>query len=227
MDTFDLKDFLLRSETTLCRLKSKILEDQKFKLWKSGLNLDDNEDLKELLVEVWENGYIPYLLQGTVASCQSEAVTLECTAQNYALLSYLLPPIFTLSVTDIVDGGNVIKVLVSVNSSEVKYMGARWADYQFKFFEIYRKVMMLLLHTASHCETVNSQDLSCVSVEDICLQLARYCMSKITKGTDNLILVSMPKKCFNSLFSDLSDFISCEECNEDTYIYLEVGVHLR
>lgn len=227
MGTFDLSNFLLTSKTTLDRLSLKIWEDQKLEFEQIGVNLDDREDIKELLVAVWQKGYIPYLLQGTAMSPQPKTFILECTAQNYALLSYVLPSMFTLGVNDIVNGGNTVRVLVSVNSYEAMYMSSSWLNYQHKFFEVYRKVMGVLLYTTLNCEIVDLQELNYTSVEDICLQLARHCMSRITKGADYISLhTPVSKELFDTLFSGLSDFITCEECKKNNYSSLEVRVRL-
>lgn len=201
MNTNDLRSYLLKSKTTLDRLSLKVWKDQKLKFEQVGINLSDREGIKEILVAVWKKGYIPYLLQGTVVSPQSKTFTLECTAQNYALLSYVLPSIFTLSVASVANGGNTVRVLISVNSYEAKYMNLSWLNYQNKFFEVYRRVMGMLLYTAGTCKTVALQESGYEPVEDVCLQLARYCMSRITEDESRISLdTPISKELFDSIF---------------------------
>lgn len=202
MGTFDLRNFLWISKNALDRLSLKIWEDQKAEFERIGVNLDDSEDIKELIVAVWKKGYIPYLLQGTVVSPQPKTFTLECTAQNYALLSYVLPLIFTLSVVSVANGGNTVRALISINSYEAKYISLSWLNYQNKFFEMYKRVMGMLLYTARTCKTVALQESGYESVEDVCLQLARYCMSRITEDESHISLdTPMSKELFDSIFS--------------------------
>lgn len=202
MGTFDLRNFLWISKNALDRLSLKIWEDQKAEFERIGVNLNDREDIKELLVAIWKKGYIPYLLQGTVVSPQSKTFNLECTAQNYALLSYVLPSIFTLSVASVANGGDTVRALISINSYEVKYISLSWLNYQNKFFEVYKRVMGMLLYTARTCKTVALQESGYESVEDICLQLARYCMSRITEDESHISLdTPMSKELFDSIFS--------------------------
>lgn len=201
MNTNDLRSYLLKSKTTLDRLSLNVWKDQKLKFERIGINLSDREDIKEILVAVWKKGYIPYLLQGTVVSPQSKTLILECTAQNYALLSYVLPSIFTLSVASVANGGNTVRVLISVNSYEAKYMNLSWLNYQNKFFEVYRRVMGMLLYTAGTCKTVALQESGYEPVEDVCLQLSRYCMSRITEDESRISLdTPMSKELFDSIF---------------------------
>lgn len=201
MGTIDLRSYLLKSKTTLDRLSLKVWKDQKLEFERVGVNLNDREDIKELLVAVWKKGYIPYLLQGTVVSPQPKTFVLECTAQNYALLSYVLPSIFTLSVVNVADGGNTIRVLISINSYEAKYTSLSWVNYQQKFFEVYRRVMGMLLYTAGTCKTVALQESGYEPVEDVCLQLARYCMSRITEDESHISLdTPMSKELFDNIF---------------------------
>lgn len=201
MGTIDLRSYLLKSKTTLDRLSLKVWKDQKLEFERIGVNLNDREDIRELLVAVWKKGYIPYLLQGTVVSPQPKTFTLECTAQNYALLSYVLPSIFTLSVVSVADGGNTVRVLISINSYEAKYTSLSWANYQQKFFEVYKRVMGMLLYTAGTCKTVALQESGYEPVEDVCLQLARYCMSRITEDESHISLdTPMSKELFDSIF---------------------------
>lgn len=202
MGTFDLRNFLWISKNALDRLSLKIWEDQKAEFERIGVNLNDREDIKELLVAIWKKGYIPYLLQGTVVSPQSETFNLECTAQNYALLSYVLPSIFTLSVASVANGRNAVRVLISINSYEAKYISLSWLNYQNKFFEVYKRVMGMLLYTARTCKTVALQESGYESVEDVCLQLARYYMSRITEDESHISLdTPMSKELFDSIFS--------------------------
>lgn len=201
MNTNDLRSYLLTSKTTLDRLSLKVWKDQKLEFERIGVNLNDREDIRELLVAVWKKGYIPYLLQGTVISPQPKTFTLECTAQNYALLSYVLPSIFTLSVASVANGGNTVRVLISVNSYEAKYMNLSWLNYQNKFFEVYRRVMGMLLYTAGTCDTVALQESGYEPVEDVCLQLSGYCMSRITEDESRISLdTPMSKELFDSIF---------------------------
>lgn len=201
MGTIDLRSYLLTSKTTLDRLSLKVWKDQKLEFERIGVNLNDKEDIKELLVAVWKKGYIPYLLQGTVVSPQPKTFTLECTAQNYALLSYVLPSIFTLSVVNVADGGNTVRVLISVNSYEAKYMNLSWLNYQNKFFEVYRRVMGMLLYTAGTCDIVALQESGYEPVEDVCLQLSGYCMSRITEDESRISLdTPMSKELFDRIF---------------------------
>ena len=201
MNTNDLRSYLLKSKTTLDRLSLKVWKDQKLEFERIGINLSDREDMKEILVAVWKKGYIPYLLQGTVVSPQPKTLILECTAQNYALLSYVLPSIFTLSVASVANGGNTVRVLISINSYEAKYMNLSWLNYQNKFFEVYRRVMGMLLYTAGTCDTVALQESGYEPVEDVCLQLARYCMSRITEDESRISLdTPMSKELFDRIF---------------------------
>lgn len=201
MSTNDLRSYLLTSKTALDRLSLEVWKDQKLKFEMVGINLSDREDIKEILVAVWKKGYIPYLLQGTVVSPQPKTLILECTAQNYALLSYVLPSIFTLSVTSVVNGGNTVRVLISVNSYEAKYISLSWLNYQNKFFEVCRRVMGMLLYTAGTCKSVDLQESGYEPVEDVCLQLARYCMSRITEDESHISLdTPMSKELFDSIF---------------------------
>lgn len=225
MGTFDLKDFLLKSKITLDRLNLKIWEYQKQEFEQIKVDI---EDVRDLLTKIWYNGYIPYLLQGTVMSTQSKNLVLECTTRDYALLSYVLPSIFTLSVNDVVRGKDSVKALISVNAHDAKYVSTCWSDYQYRFFEVYRNIMGMLLLTASNCKTVDLQELNYTPVEDICLCLAKHCMSKITRGADSLSLKTpMSKELFDRLFEELSDFVSCEEYNRATYSSLEIRVNLE
>lgn len=202
MGTIDLRNYLLTSKTTLDRLSLKVWKDQKLEFERIGVNLDDKEGIKELLVAVWKEGYIPYLLQGTVVSPQPKTLILECTAQNYALLSYVLPSIFTLSVASVANGGNTVRVLIRVNSFEAKYTNLSWLNYQNKFFEVYRRVMGMLLYTAGTCKPVALQESGYEPVEDVCLQLSRYCMSRITEDESHISLdTPMSKELFDSIFS--------------------------
>lgn len=201
MNTNDLRSYLLKSKTTLDRLSLNVWKDQKLKFEQVGINLSDREDIKEILVAVWKKGYIPYLLQGTVVSPQSKTLILECTAQNYALLSYVLPSIFTLSVASVANGGNTVRVLISVNSYEAKYMNLSWLNYQNKFFDVYRRIMGMLLYTAGTCKPVALQESGYEPVEDVCLQLSRYCMSRITEDESHISLdTPMSKELFDSIF---------------------------